>query len=100
MAEAGQTPAFWGVVSPNNIPEQDNTFRYMLSRHFYVSRFGNTVYAGQSAVMAAEREARTNQWAGIPLDSAVYRVAHRGMPMTPLEVRKIDQTARNNGMSP
>ncbi len=76
MAEAGQAPVFWGVVSPNNIPEQDNTFHYMLSRHFYVSRFGNTVYAGQSAVMAAEREARTNQWAGIPLDSAVYRVAH------------------------
>ena len=64
MVVTGQIPVFWGVVTPNDVPERDNTFQHMLSRHLYASRFDNTVYAGQSAIVAAELEADTNQRAG------------------------------------
>jgi hypothetical protein len=93
-------PPFWGVVRVNDwggVPgregfERDNAMRNMLSRDAYVSRRSNSVFVGQSARDARSYE-RRNGDAYSPFtttsNNQVYVRAPRGLPLSPLHVKKL-----------
>ena len=92
---SGPVPEFWGTVLVGRAVERDNTFRFMLSRHYYVSKTSNVVYAGNTAQEAWEYESTTGNAAGPGRNSEVYVFAPRGMPMNPLEVDQLRSLMRN-----
>jgi hypothetical protein len=52
----GRVPDGVSIITINQVPECDNAFPGLLSRHCYHSRLTNIVYAGQTTADAARVE--------------------------------------------
>jgi hypothetical protein len=52
----GRVPDGVGVITVNQVPERDNAFPSLLSRHYYHSCLTNIVYAGRTTVDTARVE--------------------------------------------
>ena len=77
--------------------ERDNGLRHMLSRNVYFSPQTNTVFAGQTATEASRYE--TNNWEMFllsQLNSQVYARSLRGIPMNPMQARKLITIVRGS----
>jgi hypothetical protein len=92
-------PRFWGAVRINDAAgqpglERDNALRDMLSRNAYLSRTTNTVYVGDSAREALEKE-RQGAEPYSPFgpkgdqNNQVYVRAPHGLPLTPDQVKRL-----------
>jgi hypothetical protein len=55
----GHVPDGVGVITINQVPERNNAFPGLLSRHYYHSRLTNIVYTGRTAADAARVESTT-----------------------------------------
>ena len=94
---AGPIPPFWRIrLSEAGFPERNNTFRYMLDRGLYASRYDNNVYAGRSAYQAAEMEEKRRRGCGPLHDHVVYHRVTYGMPMTGAEVDRLMTVVYDN----
>jgi hypothetical protein len=80
--------------------ECDNTFRHMLDRSLYISRYDNNVYAGQSAYQAAELEEKWKRGCGPPPDHVVYHRVVYGIPMTGVDVDHLIKLIYDNKVNP
>jgi hypothetical protein len=91
----GRVPDGVGVITVNQVPERDNAFPSLLSRHYYHSRLMNIVYAGRTTVDAARVESTTGRPYTMPDHHQLYAVARRGFPMNPIKVRRLAQLVMN-----
>jgi hypothetical protein len=91
----GRVPDGVGVITVNQVPERDNAFPGLLSRHYYHSHLTNIMYAGWTAADAARVESTTGRPYTTPDHHRLYAVARRGFPMNPIEVRRLAQLVMN-----
>ena len=90
--DRGHVPKFWGLREVEGFPryERDNCLRQMLSRSVYFSPRTNTVFAGPTATDASRYETSNQETFSLSqINSQVYARSPRGIPMKPLEVRKL-----------
>ncbi len=90
--DGGHVPKFWGLREVEGFPryERDNCLRQMLSRSVYFSPRTNTVFAGQTATDASRYEMDNRETFPLSqISSQVYARSPRGIPMNPLEARKL-----------
>jgi hypothetical protein len=91
----GCVPDGVSVITVNQVPECDNAFPGLLSRHYYHSCLTNIMYAGRTTADTARVESTTGRPYTTPDHCRLYVVARRGFPMNPIEVRRLAQLVMN-----
>ncbi|XP_006459413.1 hypothetical protein AGABI2DRAFT_141953 [Agaricus bisporus var. bisporus H97] len=88
---------FWGMnpapVGPDHI--RDNRMRGMLSRYVFHDPRNNIVYAGQTAIKAANAALKRVDFEGDVGKKSIRRATHWGLPTTPRSTARLIRLAQD-----
>ncbi|KAF9542421.1 hypothetical protein CPC08DRAFT_770415 [Agrocybe pediades] len=96
LEDNGRIPDFWGVVNtPNFSIQRNNSFRGMLTRHAYYSRYTNAVYMRDTGIAAQSYE-RLDQRGYTPQSThPIYRLVPFGIPRHPADLNRLRSILRD-----
>ncbi|XP_006455803.1 hypothetical protein AGABI2DRAFT_145832 [Agaricus bisporus var. bisporus H97] len=97
--QGGVIPDLWGmatdeIIGPDHM--QDNRMQGMLSQHVFHDPYTNVVYAGQTAIRAAEAALRHKRFEAETGSRTIRNAAPSGLPQSPLEAGRLLRLARDH----